>query len=518
MSKLVLFFLLILIACSQQVSAMRIEQLVMPGKLIKDHAEYEDRCEDCHENFTKEAQSKLCRNCHEEIDSDVIRKKGYHGDKLVKDRKCSECHTDHKGRDAIIVVFDTATFNHKQTDFELRGSHKTAQCDGCHDREKAKYREAKQECYACHKEDEPHKGLLGKQCDDCHNEEQWIELDYEFDHNQTDFPLRYKHEDVLCESCHTAGISKVLSIQCVTCHVINDVHGGRYGKRCQDCHTARGWDKGFFDHDQTKFPLRGSHEKVVCDACHKDPIFDEEMKMDCYSCHKKDDQHRGQNGKRCDDCHTPTEWKKFIFDHDTTDFPLKGAHKDNECTSCHKGDIYKEELKTTCIGCHTQDDVHKEDQGKECNDCHDEEGWNKKIVFDHDMTNFPLVGLHATAPCEECHLSQVYTDAKLTCKTCHEFDDVHKNKLGEKCIACHNPNNWGIWKFDHNTQTEYVLDGKHEDLDCHACHTESVEGEIRLLTTCVSCHKKDDVHDGSLTAYCERCHVTSDFKDIHVAR
>jgi len=517
MLRLILLLFFTLLAYSQPASALRIEQLVMPGKLIEGHAKFEDRCEDCHENFSQAAQSKLCRHCHQEIDLDVFKKKGYHGDKLVRDRRCTACHTDHKGRDAVIVLFETSTFNHKQTDFELRGSHKTAPCEDCHKKDK-QYRDAPLECFACHQEDEPHKGLLGQQCDDCHNEEQWSELNYKFDHDQTDFPLRYEHKEVLCESCHTENMSKELSIECVTCHIINDVHGARYGDRCQDCHTAQGWDKGKFNHDQTDFPLRNSHKEVVCDACHKEPIFDKEMKTDCFSCHEKDDQHRSQNGRLCNDCHLTTKWKEFRFDHDTTDFPLKGTHKDLECTSCHKENIYKEELKTVCVGCHVQDDVHMEDQGKECDDCHSEEGWNKKIIFDHDMTGFPLVGLHATAPCEECHLSQVYTDAKLSCDSCHKLDDVHEKKLGTRCIQCHNPNGWGIWEFDHNTQTDYELDGGHKDLDCHACHMDPVEDEIHLLTTCISCHKKDDVHEGSLSVYCERCHVTSSFKDLRLVR
>ena len=518
---LVIFLSLWALGFSQQVSAIRIEQLEMPGKLIKDHADLEERCEDCHQNFEQQVQSKLCRNCHQEIDLDIYMRKGYHGNDLVRDRKCSECHTDHKGRDAVIVLFEEATFNHKQTDFELKGRHKTVSCASCHETDNQKdkqYRDAPQECVACHHQDEPHNGLLGKQCDNCHNEQQWNELEYDFNHDQTDFPLRFMHKDVLCESCHTANMSKVLSIECVTCHVINDVHGGRYGKRCQDCHTATGWDKGQFNHNQTDFPLLGSHKEVVCDACHKEPIFDKEMKMECYACHEKDDQHRGQNGQVCDDCHVTTKWEKFQFNHDTTDFPLNGTHKDLECTLCHKDNIYKEELKTQCVGCHAKDDVHKEDQGKACDDCHQEEGWHKKISFDHDMTGFPLVGLHATAPCEECHQSYVYSDAKLSCDSCHKLDDVHEQKLGKKCIQCHNPNGWGVWAFDHDVQTEYVLDGGHKDLDCHACHTEVVKGDIHLLTTCISCHKKDDVHEGSLSRYCERCHVTSSFKELRVVR
>ncbi len=517
MCRFVFVISILLFFYAQPDSALRIEQLVMPGKLINSHAELEDRCEDCHENFTQQAQSKLCRDCHKEIDLDVNKRQGYHGDELVRERRCSSCHTDHKGRDAEVVVFESTTFNHKQTDFELYGQHTSTACDGCHAKDK-KYRDAPLQCYACHKQDEPHQGHLGKQCDDCHNEEQWSELDYEFDHDQTDFPLRFEHTDVRCESCHTENMSKELSIECVTCHIINDVHGGRYGQQCQDCHTEDAWHEGKYNHDQTKFPLRGSHKQVVCDACHIDPIFDTEMKMDCYSCHQKDDQHRGQNGRLCEDCHLSTQWSKFRFDHDTTDFPLKGTHKDLQCTQCHKEDIYKEELEIECIGCHIQDDVHKEDQGIQCDDCHSETEWNKNVLFDHDMTGFPLVGLHASAPCEECHLSHVYTEAKLNCDSCHQLDDVHEKKLGDKCIQCHNPNGWGIWHFDHDTQTDYILDGQHKDLDCHACHQQAVEGEIHLLTSCYSCHKKDDVHEGSLSVYCERCHITSSFKDLRVTQ
>jgi len=127
------FFTLLALVFVSQAQAVRIEQLVMPGKLIKDHAEFEDRCEDCHKDFSEEAQSYLCSACHEEIALDVTRIKGYHGDSLVRDRECSECHTDHKGRNADVVIFNPAAFNHKQSDFELKGSHQLVACEGCHD-------------------------------------------------------------------------------------------------------------------------------------------------------------------------------------------------------------------------------------------------------------------------------------------------------------------------------------------------------------------------------------------------
>jgi len=498
-----------------EASALRIERLVMPGDLIQGHAKFEDECEKCHVSLTKDAQTKLCRDCHEDIDHDVITKTGFHGAASLSKRECVECHTDHEGRKANIILFEPEVFDHKQTEFELKGKHQSISCESCHVAGK-KYREAKHKCYDCHKEDDPHDELLGKKCEDCHNEKQWQKT--KFDHDKTDFPLRDKHKDVTCASCHPADVSKKISIKCSTCHRINDVHGGRYGNKCDDCHTVKGWKKVKFNHDKTDFPLKGRHKKVACDACHKKDLFDD-LKTNCYACHKNDDEHRGQYGRKCEDCHNPRQWKKFKFDHDKTDFPLKAKHKKVPCNSCHRGDLFDEDLQTNCFACHAQDDAHEESEGEKCENCHNEQGWNKQVIFEHDMTEFPLVGLHATIPCEECHLSQTFKDADLKCIKCHEKDDVHEQKLGLDCKLCHNPNGWGVWQFDHNKQTDYVLDGKHEGLDCLACHTKPIaRDKVSLGSACVDCHAKDDVHQGSFTSFCEQCHVTSSFKDIRLVR
>ena len=100
--------------------------------------------------------------------------------------------------------------------------------------------------------------------------------------------------------------------------------------------------------------------------------------------------------------------------------------------------------------------------------------------------------------------------------SCHEDDDVHKLKLGKNCELCHGPADWLIWLFDHNTQTDYPLDGKHEGLDCHACHTKPVKDKIELPTNCFGCHEKDDNHAGQLGRQCEKCHVTESFKTIKI--
>ena len=75
MKKIVYIFLFLIgISFFHQAYALRIERLVMPGDLIQGHKKFEDECEKCHLNFTKTAQTELCRDCHEEVDLDVIKK------------------------------------------------------------------------------------------------------------------------------------------------------------------------------------------------------------------------------------------------------------------------------------------------------------------------------------------------------------------------------------------------------------------------------------------------------------
>jgi hypothetical protein len=164
------------------------------------------------------------------------------------------------------------------------------------------------------------------------------------------------------------------------------------------------------------------------------------------------------------------------------------------------------------------DDVHNRSLGKSCDECHSDSGWASSVRFDHDMTSFPLNGLHASAPCEECHDSPSYTDIKSSCVSCHNSDDKHKEGLGRQCQQCHNPNSWGLWRFDHNRQTNFRLSGAHEGLICTSCHTTPMASDSSLSSTCQSCHRQDDIHDGDFGQSCERCHTTNNFKDLELAR
>jgi len=497
--------------------AISIEKLLMPGELIKGHAKYESECTKCHERFSKTTQNSRCLACHKDEARDIRDKTGFHGRlKDIDSRKCKVCHTDHIGRNADIVRLDRATFDHGGTDYPLKGAHRKVECELCHRPKKGKkikYRDAPSKCFDCHEKDDYHKGNLGKDCKKCHSEKSWAK-ESRFDHDKTDFPLHGAHKKVSCNSCHPNERYKKTPKQCYSCHQLNDVHRARYGEKCKDCHNEKKWKDVIFDHDKdTKYPLKGRHRKVNCDSCHKGILYKEKLAKKCYGCHKADDEHKGRYGRKCEDCHSPREWKKVRFDHaKDTKFPLHGKHEKVACEACHQGDVYAD-LAKDCFSCHRTNDVHQGKQGQKCENCHNEQGWTKKITFDHDVTRFPLLGLHAAASCEDCHLTAVYRGTERKCVGCHKDDDEHKGRLGPQCGTCHNPNAWNVWEFDHNKQTEFKLDGAHKDLHCYACHKDAVK-EIDLPKTCYRCHEEDDVHMGNFGRRCERCHVTSSFEEL----
>jgi hypothetical protein len=500
--------------------AASIEKLLMPGDVIAGHAKYEAECTKCHDrSFTDKNQNKMCLDCHKEVRADFDKEKGFHGrSKGMKERECRSCHTDHKGRDYDVVGLEKTMFDHSVTNFKLEGKHADIQCARCHvrkDDKPLKYRDAKGKCYDCHKDDDAHNDNLGKKCGDCHSAVAWHK-ESSFDHDKTDFPLKEKHKKVSCASCHPNERYKDISKVCVDCHSINDVHRGTYGKKCQDCHTEKDWEKTKFNHDKdTKFLLKGKHKEVTCAACHGDDIY-AELKKKCVACHKPDDFHRGRFGEKCEDCHKEKKWDEVKFDHDKdTDYKLLGRHAKANCLACHRTDIYAE-LDSECISCHKADDVHKGQEGKRCDTCHNETGWLKKLTFDHDITRFPLLGLHALASCEDCHVTKSFKAAKLECNSCHDKDDVHKKRLGTGCSLCHNQNDWKVWLFDHDKQTDFKLEGKHKKNHCYACHRLPVSGEIDLPTTCYQCHEEDDEHMGRFGNRCERCHTAESFDDIRL--
>lgn len=558
-----------------------LELLVSPGKLSKAHENQEPTCNACHESFNKGAQSSKCLDCHKDLSLDVRNRRGFHGRSPdVAGKECKACHTEHKGRDGKIVQIDQKTFNHRFTDMPLEGGHVRVDCAACHS-PGIKFSKAPLDCVGCHKADEPHmgrlgtacaschvatdwkttkfdhsttrfplkgahakescaschpaekwqgvpttcvschaaddahKGKLGKDCASCHSDTGWaVET---FNHARTGFALVGRHAAARCEACHVAGVSAPLPRDCNGCHSKDDVHKGRNGAACADCHVATAWASITFDHRATKFPLLGKHASATCESCHTRPIKEWKPPLACNGCHVKDDKHKGILGPNCKDCHVETSWAKVRFEHERdAKFALNGKHARAECAACHREPTAVKSPPVSCAGCHREDDPHKRQLGDGCGQCHNESNWKENVRFDHGLTDFPLLGKHAVLACKDCHATPAYLDAKPACVSCHLKEDRHEGRLGSDCAACHNPVDWTRWRFDHDRQTDYPLTGKHAAVACEGCHRAPAKGAISLSTRCVSCHASDDKHRGSFATNCERCHTTEAFWAVDV--
>ncbi len=486
-----------------------LEEMVMPGLVSDFHAKFENDCSACHTPFSKERQDDKCITCHEEVGRDLIQQSGFHGRFAdVSAVQCKSCHTEHKGRNAVIVLFDSETFDHKFTDYILVGAHSGIRvgCEGCH-KEGEKYRVTKVECFSCHEKDDVHKGRLGQKCMDCHKETTFN--DVSFDHAETGFALDGKHDETACSLCHPDESYKNIPKACIACHLINDIHDCKPDEKCGKCHNSiSSWSKYDFDHGkETKFELKDSHAILKCDSCHPGTVFKEMTGLGCFDCHEDDDIHKGRTGPECKKCHDSSSWSQFKFNHNKdTDFELLGKHKNATCIACHKAGSGENKLDATCIGCHRSNDVHQGKLGANCDICHNINEWAEQIKFEHDLTQFPLSGQHVITPCGECHLTSIFKEnLGMDCFSCHRLDDGHELKLGTNCADCHNPNSWRLWEFDHNSQTKFMLKGSHSGLKCQTCHREPMENKVEISNTCYSCHQDMDIHLGRFGSYGERC-------------
>ncbi len=521
---------------------------ISPGPLSHWHSNLEgiEHCTSCH-TLGKLISNVKCLTCHKEIDVRIEENIGYHA--TVKSRECAECHQEHLGMSYEIVRFDTSTFDHSIVGFTLTGKHKTVGCRDCHNPSRITAEDVKRlptaqlentylglspTCSSCH--EDVHKGQFSQPCSSCHDTYRWKPAS-NFDHDKTNYPLTGKHKTVDCYGCHYQKMSDGKTVRytglvfssCASCHA--DPHKGAFKQACAKCHTTDSFMKvptTDFDHSKTQFPLLGKHADLKCAQCHQDDPkkrnvsgefgFHISQFRECSDCHA--DAHAGQfdkiaGGDKCERCHNvygfvPTTFA--IADHQKTSFPLEGAHLAVACTACHLANKVNAPStrqfiwvgKITCTTCHS--DVHKDQFAKMmingCITCHTTISW-QSLVFSHDKTSFPLRGRHAVIACSDCHkqpknldLPVQYVGLDTRCYSCHE--DAHAGQFAlngvTHCSSCHTSESWKNLIFNHDTQSDFPLTGKHVTVACEKCHP-TVEIDNKPVvkyrpigTRCVDCH------------------------------
>ena len=520
---------------------------ISPGLLAKPHAQLEGalHCVNCHGGGGKEQMTVLCLQCHKEIAWLQQQHRGYHARQTQQ--RCASCHPDHAGREFSLISWpehDPERFDHTLAGWPLDGRHRTIKCADCH---KAAFRTGpaaglspqpdaapgwtglESTCTACHTD--VHRRSLSQRCLSCHNTEHWSPAPT-FDHAKSDYPLTGKHRDVRCASCHKPAAGDTVPVfkpvahrDCAACHA--DPHHGRFAGPCGDCHVTTGFnviDRGNFNHDRTRYPLRGEHVSVSCAKCHdvpglkgKNPPF-----ATCTACHA--DPHAGTATLAgavvdCAACHTLDGFDVAGFtveQHAKTLYPLEGRHQKVACVSCHvknppgvppaqlgSAGIRMHPAFARCLDCHRDDHggqlAGRTDNG-ECKACHVVAGWTPSTftVAAHAGTRFRLEGRHNEIECGACHGAKrtglapfprtatlgkanvLFHLNELDCVACHV--DPHQGRFAASgahpvrggCLGCHDARGYRPSTIDVAAHDAYgfKLEGAHRAVPCVGCHAE----------------------------------------------
>lgn len=532
-------------------------QLLSPGPLARAHRELEGdgSCDSCHQAGRRVVDA-LCTECHTDIRKQRAQKDGLHGTEW-RSQACGDCHIDHVGRDVSLIRWpggDMRRFDHGKTGFALENAHARAECRDCH---KARTKSgsdsflgADARCVSCHSD--PHQGRLGADCKSCHGTQSFAVTN--FDHGLTRFPLRGKHQDVLCGSCHGEPhrFQAMKFDDCSACH--ESPHRDRpliSGTPCKSCHVEEGFRVGQLSNKGLQrmreghpgVPLIHGHATVPCSACHEGELDEAPSKGDdCDDCHAP--VHEARFGKRCQRCHGSIRWLGLPDSlgyrvHHLTDFPLVGKHEAVACESCHAeakppAERFRGVAHARCADCHK--DPHKgelkEHHGGECGACHAPHGFSPSSfgLVQHQTTRFPLDGKHLAAPCSACHGSEhprlSFEHAQSDCQSCHQNphgDRVDRELQQGGCAHCHTTTGWAFPRIDHSS---WPLEGAHREASCDRCHAPQARTPSDVSRVdfarfgdapreCSGCH--DDPHAAQFSASdpvrtCDACHDATTFR------
>jgi hypothetical protein len=352
------------------------------------------QCTDCHVNNNYKLTNTACVTCH---------LKDYQGTTNPSHvtsnfpQTCSSCHNT--------TSWLNATFNHNSTRFPLTGSHTVPprQCSDCHINNN--YTLNSTSCYSCHQKDYatattpvPHTGFPTT-CENCHDAVLWA--DGKFNHSATGFPLTGSHTvpPRQCTDCHVANNYSLNNTLCYTCHqkdyagTTNPAHASAgFPTTCELCHDTTVWTDSTFNHNNTTFPLSGSHlvPPRVCADCHVNNNYTT-LPITCIGCHQTDYNNTTNPGHKaqpqffpttCATCHNTTAWTGATFNHTQyTQFSTNHGNANNVCSTCHiSSNNY---AIFTCTACH-------------------EHGGNNAANFSHPNVSGYV---YNSVNCYQCHQS-----------------------------------------------------------------------------------------------------------------
>lgn len=496
-------------------------------------------CVQCHVKPVFSNVGQRCQDCHADI----------HRRQLGAN--CEQCHTVQGWQ---VSVKQIQQHNNR---FPLTGAHAAVDCDSCHKgAASSQFQTMSTECYSCHAADfksatnPSHvSGGFSITCNKCHGTDNWLSAN--FDHASVGFPLSGGHAvpPRLCADCHINNNYNLTSTACVTCH-LKDYQGttnpnhvaAAFAQTCQQCHNTTSWSNASFNHNATAFPLTGMHTVPPrqCSDCHVNNNYNLTSAA-CVTCHLKDFQgttnpnHVSSNfPQTCGQCHNTTSWLNATFNHNSTGFPLTGAHTSppRQCTDCHVNNNYNL-TSTACVSCHQNDyntattPVNHIAVGfpTTCETCHDTVRWTD-ATFNHTTTGFQLTGAHTVPPrqCIDCHVNNNYSLNSTLCYSCHQKDYSGTNNPAHAaagfpttCELCHDTSVWTDSTFNHNN-TAFPLTGSHvvPPRVCADCHVNN--NYTTLPTTCIGCHQTDynnttnpghAAQSQFFPTTCQNCHNTT---------
>jgi hypothetical protein len=179
-------------------------------------------CFECHiseDRWTFQDIGSDCKDCHADIHE------GFISEKYYPDRGCNQCHTPES--------WNSISFEHSITDWELEGKHKMLECRECHYEQSEEidtfiqaFNSLSSECVQCH--DNVHEDQFEinsvTDCNRCHDSNNWYPN--KFDHNSAAFQLDGRHAEIECSACHKPITEngkiiiqyKMESFECIDCH------------------------------------------------------------------------------------------------------------------------------------------------------------------------------------------------------------------------------------------------------------------------------------------------------------